>query len=285
MKPDGGTLLIIRDIEAERAARDAIIDAVSIPANHVPEGGLSGDRATATAQATAQCLKDLSPDLVLVDRSTPFIYVHELMEAGLTVRYDSELGVVDRRSKSSGELEALQAAQSDTERVMESVCRLIGSARPDSSGILQHEGSELTSERVRLHIDQALLALGYDNPGSIVAGGPQAADCHAHGTGALRTSEPVIVDIFPHSKHTRYHGDCTRTVVNGEIPDEVHRMHSAVVEAKAAGIAAITPQATGESVHQATIRVIEAHGFHSGLPPEDSDPTWCGMVWLSHLAP
>ena len=55
-------------------------------------------------------------------------------------------------------------------------------------------------------------------------------------------------------------------------------MHSAVVEAKAAGIAAITPQATGESVHQATIRVIEAHGFHSGLPPEDSDPTWCGMV-------
>lgn len=278
MKSDGTTLLIIRDIEADRARQDAIADEVQIPADHVPEGGLSGDRATATAQATAECLRQLGPDRVLVDRSTPFIYVHELQRAGLDVGYDPELGVVDRRSKSADELEALRQAQADTERVMKEVCCLIGTARPDARGVLQHEGSALTSERVRLYIDQALLALGYDNPGSIVAGGPQAADCHAHGTGPLRTSEPVIVDIFPHNKHTSYHGDCTRTVVNGEIPEEVRRMHAAVVEAKAAGIAAVSPRATGESVHQATIGVIESHGYHTGLPPSGVDSSWCGMV-------
>ena len=278
MKPDGTTLLIIRDIEADRAARDAIIDGVQVPADHVPEGGLSGDRATATAQATAECLRKLNPGRVMVDRSTPFIYVHELQQAGLDVGYDAELGVVDRRSKSVDELEALRQAQADTERVMEEVCRLIGSAGSDSQGILLHEGAELTSERVRLHIDQRLLALGYENPGSIVAGGPQAADCHAHGTGPLRISEPVIVDIFPHSKRTSYHGDCTRTVVNGDIPDEVLRMHAAVVEAKAAGIAAVGPAATGESVHRATIQVIESHGYHTGLPPAEAESSWCGMV-------
>ena len=278
MKSDGTTLLVIRDIEADRARRDAIADEVQVPADHVPEGGLSGDRATATAQATAECLRKMRPDRVMVDRSTPFIYVHELQRAGLAVGYDPELGVVDRRSKSEDELEALRQAQADTERVMEEVCCLIGSALPDARGVLQHQGSDLTSERVRLHIDQALLALGYDNPGSIVAGGPQAADCHAHGTGPLRTSEPVIVDIFPHSKQTSYHGDCTRTVVNGGIPEEVRRMHAAVVEAKAAGIAAVSSKATGESVHQATIGVIQSHGYHTGLPPSGADSSWCGMV-------
>ena len=278
LKPDGTSLLIIRDIEADRASRDAIADEVQIPTDHVPVGGLSGDRATATAQATAECLRAMNPDHVLVDRSTPFIYVHELIEAGVSVRYDAELGVVDRRSKSEDELSALQKAQSDTESVMAEACQLIARASPDATGILQHEGSEITSERIRLHIDQALLALGYDNPGSIVAGGPQAADCHAHGTGPLRTSQPVIIDIFPHSKQTHYNGDCTRTVVNGDIPDEVLRMHVAVVEAKAAGIAAINPEATGEHVHQATIDMIRSHGYHVGLPPEGADESWCGMV-------
>ena len=112
LKPDGTSVLIIRDIEADRARRDAIVDAVQTPADHVPEGGLSGDRATATAQATAECLKAMKLEHVLVDRSTPFIYVHELIEAGLSVQYDSELGGVDRRSKSQDELSALQQAQS-----------------------------------------------------------------------------------------------------------------------------------------------------------------------------
>ena len=62
LKPDGTSLLIIRDIEADRARRDAIVDAVQTPADHVPERGLSGDRATATAQATAECLKAMKLD-------------------------------------------------------------------------------------------------------------------------------------------------------------------------------------------------------------------------------
>ena len=276
--PDGGSLLLIRDIEADRARKEAAVDQVAVPADHVPAGGLSGDRATATAQATAECLRALGPDCVRVDRSTPFIYIHELLEAGLSVTYDPDLGVTDRRSKSSDELDALRTAQADTERVMEEVLHLIATARPDGNGVLQSDGAELTSERVRQLIDQSLLALGYDNPGSIVAGGSQAADCHAHGTGALRTSEPVIIDIFPHSKLTRYHGDCTRTVVNGDVPEAVLKMHAAVVESKAAGIAAIRAGTTGEDVHRATIEVIQAHGYHTGLPPDGAQPEWCGMV-------
>ena len=277
-KPDGSSLLLIRDIEADRARRDAQVDEVSVPADFTPEGGLSGDRATATAQATAECLRRLGMTKVVLDRSTPYIYAHHLEGVGLEVGYDEDLGVKDRRSKSAYELDALRQAQSDTEAVMLSTLQRIAHADIDAEGRLVDDEELMTSERVRGWIDVALLGLGYDNPGSIVAGGPDAFDCHAHGSGPLRTGEPVIVDIFPLSKSTGYNGDCTRTVVHGSISKEVHRMHAAVQAAKAAGVAAVRSGATGEDVHRATIDVISGHGFEVGLPPKDAPAEWCGMV-------
>ena len=49
-------LLILRDIEMDRGRKHAKADRVACPADFAPEGGLSGDRETATAQATAECL-------------------------------------------------------------------------------------------------------------------------------------------------------------------------------------------------------------------------------------
>jgi Xaa-Pro aminopeptidase len=123
-----------------------------------------------------------------------------------------------------------------------------------------------------------LLKLGFSNPPSIVACGAQGADCHEHGHGDLRTGQPVIVDIFPRCQKTFYNGDCTRTVVHGDVHPKVARMHSTVLEAKRAAIAAVRTGVTGEDVHRATLSVIHAHGFASGMPPADAPDTWCGMT-------
>ena len=276
--PDGSEVLLIRDIESDRARREVSVDRVCVPADFTPVTGLSGDRETATAQAVAECLYRSGARSVVVDRSTPHVYVHHLARAGIEVDYDEEFGVADRRAKDQAELEALRTAQADTERAMEMACRTIARAEVDPTGILLHEGEPLTSERVQVMIDVRLLELGYLNPGSIVAGGPDASDCHFTGAGPLRTGQPVIVDIYPRSKATRYNGDCTRTVVHGTIPPDVERMHAVVRQAKAAGIAAIRAGVTGESVHQATIEVITAHGYATGMPPDDASPDFCGMV-------
>ncbi|MBU3729527.1 MAG: hypothetical protein FGM37_09835, partial [Phycisphaerales bacterium] len=50
-------LLIIRDIEMDRARRHARADRVACPADFAPGGGLSGDRETATAQSVAECVR------------------------------------------------------------------------------------------------------------------------------------------------------------------------------------------------------------------------------------
>jgi Xaa-Pro aminopeptidase len=270
--------LILRDIEIDRARRHARADAIHGPADFAPAGGLSGDRETATAEALAECLVRRGIVRVRADRTFGLSYHHALASRGIAVEYDADLGVAERRVKDAAEIEHLRHAQRITEEVMERACRLIATATADRHGELHAEGAPLTSERVQAAIDRWLLDRGFDNPGSIVAGGPAGSDCHEHGHGVLRSGEPTIVDIFPRCKASLYWGDCTRTVVHGEAPPLLQRMHAAVVEAKRLAIAAVQAGVTGEAVHRAALEAIHRHGFASGPRPADAPAEWVGMV-------
>lgn len=265
-------LLIIRDIEMERAKRNAKADAVRCPADFEPVGGLSGDRETATAQSVAQCLVSRGITRVRSDRSLPLIYAHFIGKAGIALECDTELGVLGRRAKDAQELDWLREAQRATEGAMRMACETVARARAAADGTLVHDGAPLTAERLRALIDVHLLEHGYENPESIVACGPQGADCHDHGHGALHTGQPVIVDIFPRNRKTLYNGDMTRTVVHGAIAPELARMHAAVVEAKRDAVAAVRPGATGQSVHEATLAALARHGFAAGQPSQPRVP-------------
>jgi Xaa-Pro aminopeptidase len=262
----------------DRARRHARVDQVHCPADFSPQGGLSGDRETATAQAAAECLRRAGVARVVADRTLPLIYADFLRQAGLAVECDLDLGVLDRRTKDPQELDWLREAQRITEEVMARTCEKIARAAARADGVLLDEGQPLTSERVRAFIDHWLLDRGYTNPPSIVAGGPEGADCHNLGAGELRTGQPIIVDIFPRNRQTLYNGDCTRTVVHGAIPAELARMHAAVCQAKHAAQAATRAGATGESVHLATLKAIQAAGYAVGLPAADAPDSYCAIV-------
>ena len=278
---DGGrkrSVLILRDIEMDRARRSARAERVACPADYAPEGGLSGDRETATAQAAAECLRRAGVNRVTGDRSVPLIFAEMIGRAGIELACDLELGVIERRRKDEQEVAWLREAQGVTEGAMEMACRLIATAEARADGVLLCDGEPLTSERVRAAIDHWLLDRGYANPPSIVAGGPDGGDCHDEGHGELRTGQPVIIDVFPRNRQTLYNGDCTRTVVHGDVPDEIARMHAAVCEAKRAAIAAVRPGVTGEAVHGATTAAIEARGYAVGLPEEDAPDSYCAIT-------
>ncbi len=279
--PMAGANLIIRDVELSRARKSARADRFFSPADFPPPGGLSGDRPTATAQAGAEFLRRQGVREIWCDRSLPMLYAHIAREAGITVHCDPEMGVMERRSKDAQEVEFLRKAQRITEDAIEMACRLIASAQTDRNGTLIHEGQPLTSERVREELDIFLLRRGFSNPEAIIAGGPQGGDCHDRGTGPLRTEQPIIVDVFPCDRSTLYNGDCTRMVAHGNpanIPEEVTRMHAAVVESKRAAVNATRAGITGEAVHKAATDVILKHGYKLGLPQPNDPPSYCAMV-------
>jgi Xaa-Pro aminopeptidase len=220
----------------------------------------------------AECLRRRGIAAVRADRSLPLIYAHFIRAAGISVECDPDLGVLERRAKDAQELDWLREAQRVTEGAMQLACETVARASAARDGTLVHAGAPLTAERLRSIIDIHLLEQGYENPESIVAGGPQGADCHDHGHGILRTGEPVIVDIFPRNRKTLYNGDMTRTVVHGAVPSLVAAMHAAVVRAKHAATAAIRPGVTGDAVHQATLASLRASGYASAQPTEPRVP-------------
>lgn len=256
------TEFIVRDIEKDRAIKQVKADLVSCPADYEPAAGLSGDRATATAQAVAECARRAGVQRVITDRTLPFIFAWHLQQAAIAVEYSAELGVLDRRVKDEQELGWLAEAQRATEAAMLMACQTVARAQAKSDGSLTHDGSPLTSERLRKMISVFLLDLGYGTPhDSIVASTPQSADCHERGSGPLFTGQSVIVDIFPRSLATSYWGDCTRSVVHGDPSDEMKKMHAAVVDAKVQATLAAKAGAEADDVHNATKLALAKHGY------------------------
>jgi Xaa-Pro aminopeptidase len=267
------TEFIVRDIEAERARRKVPADKVSCPADYTPEGGLSSDRATATAQSVAECLRRHNVDLVKTDRTLPYIFAWHIQQAGIAIEYDPDLGVLDRRAKDEYELDCLASAQAVTEEAMLMACQSIARAQAQSDGSLWSDNLRLTCERVQAMIMQFLQERNFQCPhGMIVATTPDSADCHEKGSGPIRTGEAVIIDIYPMSNRTRYFGDCTRTVVHGQPNEMMQRMHAAVLAAKQAATDLAVAGQTGDAVHAAARSQIESHGFRFARGVIDDEP-------------
>jgi Xaa-Pro aminopeptidase len=253
---------MVRDLEMDRVRQRSDAHIVTCPAEHEGKDQLSADRETATAQAAAQLLLSEGVSEVTADRSLPYIYAWHLQQVGITVDYDPSLGVMDRRSKSEREIEALATAQRVTEEVMQMMCELVARSTAAADGVLQHDGETLTSERIKSLAAIEYMKRGFSSGhGSIVATAPHVADCHHSGEGPLRTEVPIVIDLFPRDESTRYWGDCTRTVVHGQPSDTVKAMHAAVLEAKAAATALLTAGNQAGDIHQASEDVLRKHGY------------------------
>lgn len=268
------TLAIVRDLEMDRVRQYSQSDRVACPADYAPAEGLDADRETATAQAVAEYCRQKQWTTVIGDRTLPLIFAHHLQQAGITLIYDSELGVIDRRQKTEQEIMHLAEAQAVTETVMRLICETIAGCDVNDEGQLLLENEVLTSERVRAMAAAEFLQRDYSmSHGAIVATAPEVADCHHSGCGPLRSGVPIVVDLFPMNNQTRYWGDCTRTVVHGNASETVQRMHQAVMAAKAAATATLRIGCTAEQVHQASDTVLREAGFRSARGTVTDEPT------------
>jgi Xaa-Pro aminopeptidase len=165
-----------------------------------------------------------------------------------------------RSVKTEDEISAIRLTQRACERAMHQAIDLIEHSEPRGDLLFYH-GQPLTSEQVRSKIEVALLEDGCEAVDTIVAGGTEGADPHARGFGALPANRPVVIDIFPRSKSSRYFADMTRTILKGEAPLEVMEIYEAVLQAQMAGLLAIKAGVSGKEVHSKVAQVLQEHGY------------------------
>src|SRR5260370_8291051 len=101
------------------------------------------------------------------------------------------------------------------------------------------------------------------------------------GNGPINAGEPVVMDIFPQHKETRYFADMTRTVSKGAPPAEITKMYDIVKQAQDAGIKALRPGVTGREVHELVEDIIFAAGYdtlRTGQKHNVNDPVTRGFI-------
>ena len=215
----------------------------------------------------ARFLDSYGVDTVAVPPRFPLSRADGLREQGIDVRVDRDATVTGVRAvKTDDELDARRAAQRANEAAMAAAEELLAGATVEGDR-LYHDGEVLTSERVKEEIEVTLLREGCALDETIVACGRDAADPHDRGSGPLAPDEPIIVDIFPQNKASKYHADMTRTFCVGTPAETLAEWYDLTERAYRAALAAVEPGVTGEAVHDAACDVYE----DAGLPTLRAD--------------
>jgi len=267
---DGAThLLFPRSLEFARAKRESRADSVQryvdfdhaeLVEEHGPEKAVS--------YVLARFLDSYDVDTVAVPPRFPLRTADRLRAHDVDVTADTDGAITEiRATKTDAEIDHIHDAQLANEAAMAAAEALLDDATVTADGTLKHDGGTLTSERVKEEIEVTLLRHGCSLDETIVACGSDAADPHDRGIGPLLGGVPIIVDIFPQDKATKYHADMTRTFCVGEPSDTVREWYDLTAEAKAAAFEALEPGATGADVHDAVCDVYE----DAGLPTLRSD--------------
>ncbi len=133
-------------------------------------------------------------------------------------------------------------------------------------GFVHFDGKVLTSERLHLAVNQAVLTVGASNvEGPICAAGMQALDGHSHGSGPIKANELIVVDICPRLSSSGYCGDMTRTYLKGKASPEQRKLVGAVKKAYAIGMKAVKPGVTGAEIHTKVADFFEESGYKRGV--------------------
>lgn len=255
---DGDDVLLVPRLELERARQESTAKRVIDRA----EAGWqeSTDSLAQWAKAAANVLGERQVKSLRISPRLAVVYYQAFAAAGLEMEIDGELFRQERRRKHPEQASYIHSAQRAAEAACAEVIAHLAVAEIDK-GLLWLDGRPLTSERLMAKAQAVLNEIGYTTPEMIIAGSPGCALPHFRGAGQIRANAPVIIDIFPRGTSSHYHGDLTRTVVVGEVPAAVQRMHDACVQALETGIGLLRAGANGRDVHRAACQVLVDAGF------------------------
>jgi Xaa-Pro aminopeptidase len=258
------TTLWASPLEEGRARKEARVGAVRSTAelDHAERMRKAGSEQDGWAVLVEAVCREHGLAAVDVDMNFPALLADHLRAQDVEVTPRADLYRTQRRIKTAQEIEWITDAENAGMASLQRAIDVIAGA-DIADGILVRDGRPLSGDDLVYTVESHLLELGFATEDSICCGGPESADPHRATSPVIRAGLPIVLDIFPFHKRTRYWGDMTRTVVRGTPPREVARMWEAVLEAQQAGLDAVRPGANGRDVHFACCDVFKKYGYAS----------------------
>ncbi|HJH28409.1 MAG TPA: aminopeptidase P family protein [Methanosarcinaceae archaeon] len=259
---DADEILFISEMERGRAEMESRISDIRTTNEYDYKSKVKarGDPALGYVDCLAELLQKEDIRKIAVPRHFPLFTAQTLKEEGFTViPIKSPLREM-RMKKDETEIEHITSVQDACETAMQSAIDMIKNAIV-TDGVLYYNGYTMTSEHIRAEIEHKLLDMGCEADSTIVACGKQSANPHWEGEGAIMENEPIVIDIFPRNKKSRYYADMSRTVLKGKPSKELADMYSAVIAAQDAAFALIKIGVKCGDIHNAVCDAFEDLGY------------------------
>lgn len=261
---DDDTVLWVSVLEEGRARKEARVGEVRSTAelDFASKMKAAGSEQGAWSLLVEEVCRAHKLNEIAVDADFPAVIADYLRGRDVEVRPSPDLYRRARRIKRDDEIACITAAEDAAMNAVRMAIDVIARAEI-RDGLLHVDGAPLSGWDLIRIVETDLVTNGFGTEDSICCGGPESADPHRAASDVIRVGLPIVLDIFPFDKRTRYWGDLTRTVVRGEPPPEVERMWNAVLEAQQAGLDAVRPGGNGRDVHIACCEVFKKHGYAS----------------------
>jgi Xaa-Pro aminopeptidase len=233
------------------------------------EAGLP--RREITAQLALRGVASVGIERAAVPENFPVWLADRLRATGVQLEVNQELFDDRRRAKTEAQLAGMRRAQRAAEAAMDACRELLRKAEIRGDELLL-DGEQLTVERVKA--DMNIVFASHDTTADeyIVAPGAQGAVGHDMGSGPIRPSTPLIVDIFPRDNGSAVFTDMTRTFVVGDVPDEVREWHRLVREALDRAISEVRPGADPRAIFEGTCEIFEGAGEQTPRTKTPGEP-------------
>jgi Xaa-Pro aminopeptidase len=262
---DGRRIVVITSFERERLKAVAP-DIEALPPeqfgiDELLRGGTPPVQAM--LEVYTRALREIGVSTAIVPAQFPLELADHLRAGGVEVQVDRELFEDRRRSKNASEIAGLRRAQHACEAALDVARAMLRDS--EGSGVLQHEGEPLTSERIKAEMQQVFVECGAIADEFIVAAGAQGAVGHDMGSGPISAGEPVVFDLWPRDAETAVYTDMTRTYVVGDVPDEIREYHRLSKEALDRTTEAAKPGVNGRDLMQIACDIFAAAGYPTQL--------------------
>ncbi|MFC6716488.1 M24 family metallopeptidase [Natrialbaceae archaeon GCM10025810] len=214
--------------------RSGALRAVAYDGDEWLVGGANGTPDTHPAADLADRLAERGVSgRVLTPAHVPHDAALHLENAGLSL---ASTDVVERAraTKTEDERAAIEAAQRAASAGIEAAARVLADATVGEGGALERDGDPVTSDRLRIAVDETVAASGAFPAGNtevrtIVASDGGCDRTAARGSEPLRPGDPIVVAVAPRTAGG-YHGGLVRTLVVDPEGGPERRAHVALTQ-------------------------------------------------------
>ncbi len=260
---DGEALhLLVRGLERGHARAKSRASTVATPEDY-GRTQLAAEHGHTEAEhiVAARFLADHGVETVAVPSTFPLGSADGLREQEIAVHPDDE-GTIQwiRAVKTQPEIDHIAVTQRATQTAMGLAQDMLAQSGIDGDRLVL-DGEPLTSERIKEELEVSLLRNRCIAGEMIVASGADAADPHNRGSGVIRPHEPIVIDIFPHHRESKYHADMTRTFCVGEPSETAVEWYDLTLTALERALEMLEPGVPANIVHDAVCDVYEAAGI------------------------